>query len=191
MAENIEATDLNRDLDVEFKFTTQFLEAGQKLGYKDEKLQTYVAQKVKDALDRHNRAIERAHERDVAEREAQEKDKEREAQREREAAEREAQEKEREAQERIAEREAQKEIELARIEADRHARIQDVHGEGDRSGFESSLHSAKYPKLPNFKEKTDHIDSYIYRFEVQANGLKWPKERWLSSPGGYCIVALS
>ena len=37
-----------------------------------------------------------------------------------------------------------------------------------------------FPKLPHFKEKSDDIDSYLFRFEQHASMLKWPKENWLT-----------
>ena len=37
-----------------------------------------------------------------------------------------------------------------------------------------------YPKLPYFDEKTDNIESYLYRFEMHAKVMGWDKSQWAS-----------
>ena len=48
-------------------------------------------------------------------------------------------------------------------------------GQSSRVGCGPTL-----PKLPAFREKTDDIDSYLFRFEAHATALKWDKAHWVT-----------
>ena len=48
-------------------------------------------------------------------------------------------------------------------------------GQGSRVGHRPTL-----PKLPAFREKTDDIDSYLFRFETHATALKWGRAHWVT-----------
>lgn len=49
------------------------------------------------------------------------------------------------------------------------------------SGITSVNTMAKIPKLPNFDESKDDIDSYLQRFERFANAAKWSKDTWATT----------
>ena len=125
----------------------------------------------------------------------------REAQRE---ADREAREAQREAdrEAREAQREADREAREAQREADREATDQKmlilekeaellrlrnaVPSNGEPSprsedrlgGARSAVGQAKAPKLPDFKEGRDDMESYLLRFERFASAKCWPRENW-------------
>ena len=52
---------------------------------------------------------------------------------------------------------------------------------GDGIGQTSRVgHRPTLPKLPAFREKTDDIDSYLFRFEAHDTALKWDKAHWVT-----------
>ena len=53
--------------------------------------------------------------------------------------------------------------------------VGDGTGQGSRVGHRPTL-----LKLPAFREKTDDIDSYLFRFEAHATALKWDKAHWVT-----------
>ena len=48
-------------------------------------------------------------------------------------------------------------------------------GQASRVGHRPTL-----PKLPAFRDKTDDIDSYLFRFETHATALKWDRTHWVT-----------
>ena len=114
----------------------------------------------------------------------EEKQKEREREREEKEREREREEKERERER--EERERQMELERFRIEKE--AAIKEAELELEVAKVKSPPTQTKdagsqprvsnYPKLPTFKEATDSIDAFLYRFEAHATALKWNTDHW-------------
>ena len=52
---------------------------------------------------------------------------------------------------------------------------------GDGPGQASRVgHRPTLPKLPAFRDKTDDIDSYLFRFETHATALKWDRTHWVT-----------
>ena len=41
-------------------------------------------------------------------------------------------------------------------------------------------HRQTLPKPPTFRDKTDDIDSYLFRFETHATALKWDRAHWVT-----------
>ena len=57
-----------------------------------------------------------------------------------------------------------------------------VSGEDSQSASVPRSHASRptFPKLPPFKEKTDDIDSYLFRFETHARSLGWSESLWVT-----------
>ena len=108
---------------------------------------------------------ERQREREEAERQRQE------AARQRENADRQMEEAERQREE--AARQREHELEVLRLNSSR----------GNQQTSRSEV--GKSPKLPQFVDGTDCIDSYLERFERYARANEWPQERWAT-----CLSAL-
>jgi len=53
------------------------------------------------------------------------------------------------------------------------------------AGSKEDKISAKMPKLPNFDEGKDDIDSYLQRFERFATSMKWGKNTWATTLSAY------
>ena len=52
---------------------------------------------------------------------------------------------------------------------------------GDGIGQASRVgHRPTLPKLPSFRDKTDDIDSKLFRFETHATALKWDRTHWVT-----------
>ena len=67
----------------------------------------------------------------------------------------------------------------AQAQAHSQASAQQDGGDGIRQGSRVG-HRPTLPKLPEFREKTDDIDSYLFRFETHATALKWDKAHWVT-----------
>ena len=59
--------------------------------------------------------------------------------------------------------------------------------ESERLRYEQERHtmsttkSVGKPKLPYFNDKVDNIESYLYKFELHAEAMAWPKDTWASN----------
>ncbi|XP_078581557.1 uncharacterized protein LOC144864980 [Branchiostoma floridae x Branchiostoma japonicum] len=187
----------------------EYIEAGSKLGLKEEALQTYVQQ----ALEREERAKERemqklkleAEEREKerqvemeklkleAEKlklEAEEKEKERQAEMEKlkleaEKLKLEAEEKEKERQveiEKLKLQAEEKERERQEKEAERRHQLEMKQlGPEGGAAAESESVRAKIPKLPAFEDGKDDLDAFLQRFERFATSNGWKETTWAST----------
>ena len=114
----------------------------------------------------------RQSEREEAARQREEAERQREeAAREREEAARQREDAERQREE--AERQRNHDLELARLRG----------AQGNEQGTRNE--TVKSPKLPQFVDGTDSIDSYLERFERHARANAWPESRWAT-----CLSAL-
>ena len=182
----------------EMKLTEKYIEFGVRQGYKDGDLRDYVARTVKGILDRRERAEERRAKAEEETRKAELEQKKAEVeQKKAEAEQRKAEEETKkaelmiretkikaDAQQKKAEEETKKaelmiretkiktdaQIEIAKLQAAQHST--------SKSGQDKNATRPRYPKLPNFKEESEHIDSYLFRFEQHALAAEWPKESW-------------
>jgi hypothetical protein len=101
-----------------------------------------------------------------------------ERQREREAKKLEAEERERERQYRERELEAERnQIAMKQLELEQSSTTSSVSGQG---GVNASS-GAKLPKLPEFVDGKDDLDSYLQRFERFAKGNQWKENTWATS----------
>ena len=74
-----------------------------------------------------------------------------------------------------------KEEEETKRQAQAHSQPSTQQDGGDGPGQASRVgHRPTLPKLPAFRDKTDDIDSYLFRFETHATALKWDKTHWLT-----------
>ncbi|XP_025103745.1 centrosome-associated protein CEP250-like [Pomacea canaliculata] len=177
-----------------------YKEEGKTIGLEGEALTKYILQ----CIERHERRLARAAEKEKAEREEKlEKEKaEREERLEKEKAEREERlEKEKaEREERLQKAEREERLEKAEREERLQKAEREERAERERREFELEklrlenseriIHNDSEPgrggrnfqgltpKLPLFKEELDDIDSFLYRFESHANALRWPKDLW-------------
>jgi len=60
---------------------------------------------------------------------------------------------------------------------------EDEEGEDNKEGSVASGHTrqrigAKGPNIPCFDERSDDMDSFLYRFEVYADSQRWSKGQW-------------
>ena len=143
---------------------------GERLGYKDDTLRTFVKEeqektekKRKQDEERETRANERA------ERQKEDEEKKR-------KEENELEEKRMQYEEKKRKEEMEHELKLKQMEmeiAKERMQMQDERSESRAHGF-----SAKAPRLPPFDEKRDDMDSYLSRFERYADAQKWPLESW-------------
>ena len=52
-----------------------------------------------------------------------------------------------------------------------------LHTESLKAKHQDKIAATK-PKLPYFEDKSDDIESYLFRFEKHAQSLKWPQSDW-------------
>jgi hypothetical protein len=148
---------------------------GKEMGLTGKDLMEFVTKKEKEDQDREKEKQEREREERRLEREktrehelAMKKVESDEKEREREARER-AAEREREARELEAERVRKHELELKKIEAEK-----------NKSASAAGVDEARAPKLQNFVDGKDQVDSFLHRFERFAENGKWDKKVWAS-----------
>ena len=84
-------------------------------------------------------------------------------------------EREREAQAREKEAVRRHELEMKQLE------VQAVNTDGGVSEHHSGIATAKMPKLPQFIDGQDDLDSYLQRFERFAKSNKWNESIWATS----------
>ncbi|GFO08874.1 retroviral-like aspartic protease 1 [Plakobranchus ocellatus] len=135
------------------------------LGYRGEKREEYLKQEFKLLAERQERK-----EKEEVERQAREK---------KEEAERQAREKEADRKERLELEKMKLDSEMKLLQAKIEAGI--IRNEPDGSGARSSDSGAKHPKLPNFQDGRDDLDTWLTRFERFAESNGWPREKWSSS----------
>ena len=159
----------------EEKLFATFLQRGKAFGLQETELMDYVDKQIRQAQERQDRLIVRREE------EANRKQLELAAIKEREetarqtAKEETARQKEQEETKRHAEEEETKRQTHAHSQASTQQDGGDGPGQASRVGHRPTL-----PKLPAFRDKTDDIDSYLFRFETHATALKWDRTHWVT-----------
>ena len=164
----------------EEKLFATFLQRGKAFGLQETDLMDYVDKQIRQALERQDRLIVRREE------EANRKQLELAAIKEREETARQtAKEQEETARQTAKEqeetkRQAHAEEEETKRQVHAHSQASTQDG-GDGPGQASRVgHRPTLPKLPAFRDKTDDIDSYLFRFETHATALKWDRAHWVT-----------
>ena len=153
----------------EEKLFATFLQRGKAFGLQETDLMDYVDKQIRQAQERQDRLIVRREE------EANRKQLELAAIKEREET---ARQKEQEETKRQVQK--TKEEEETKRQAQAHSQASTQDG-GDGPGQASRVgHRPTLPKLPAFRDKTDDIDSYLFRFEKHATALKWDRTHWVT-----------
>ena len=152
----------------EEKLFATFLQRGKAFGLQETELMDYVDKQIRQAQERQDRLIVRREE------EANRKQLELAAIKEREETARQTA-KEQEETKRHAEEEETKRQVHAHSQASSQQDGGDGPGQASRVGHRPTL-----PKLPAFRDKTDDIDSYLFRFETHATALKWDRTHWVT-----------
>ena len=155
----------------EEKLFATFLQRGKAFGLQETDLMDYVDKQIRQAQERQDRLIVRREE------EANRKQLELAAIKEREETARQTA-KEQEETKRQIQKTKEEEETKRQAQANSQASTQDG---GDGPGQASRVgHRPALPKLPAFRDKTDDIDSYLFRFETHATALKWDKTHWVT-----------
>ena len=153
----------------EEKLFATFLQRGKAFGLQETELMDYVDKQIRQAQERQDRLIVRREE------EANRKQLELAAIKEREETARQTAKEQEE-----TKRQAHAEEEETKRQAHAHSQASTQDG-GNRPGQASRVgHRPALPKLPAFRDKTDDIDSYLFRFETHATALKWDKTHWVT-----------
>ena len=152
----------------EEKLFATFLQRGKAFGLQETDLMDYVDKQIRQAQERQDRLIVRREE------EANRRHLELAAIKEREETARQTA-KEQEETKRHAEEEETKRQVHAHSQASSQQDGGDGPGQASRVGHRPTL-----PKLPAFRDKTDDIDSYLFRFETHATALKWDGTHWVT-----------
>ena len=152
----------------EEKLFATFLQRGKAFGLQETELMDYVDKQIRQAQERQDRLIVRREE------EANRRHLELAAIKEREETARQTA-KEQEETKRHAEEEETKRQVHAHSQASSQQDGGDGPGQASRVGHRPTL-----PKLPAFRDKTDDIDSYLFRFETHATALKWDRTHWVT-----------
>ena len=152
----------------EEKLFATFLQRGKAFGLQETDLMDYVDKQIRQAQERQDRLIVRREE------EANRRHLELAAIKEREETARQTA-KEQEETKRHAEEEETKRQVHAHSQASSQQDGGDGPGQASRVGHRPTL-----PKLPAFRDKTDDIDSYLFRFETHATALKWDRTHWVT-----------
>ena len=152
----------------EEKLFATFLQRGKAFGLQETELMDYVDKQIRQAQERQDRLIVRREE------EANRKQLELAAIKEREETARQTAIEE-------TKRQAHAEEEETKRQAQAHSQAITQQDGGDGIGQASRVgHRPTLPKLPAFKNKTDDIDSYFFRFETHATALKWDRTHWVT-----------
>ena len=155
----------------EEKLFATFLQRGKAFGLQETDLMDYVDKQIRQAQERQDRLIVRREE------EANRKQLELAAIKEREETARQTAKEQEETKRQI---QKTKEEEETKRQAQAHSQASTQDG-GDGPGQASRVgHRPTLPKLPAFRDKTDDIDSYLFRFETHATALKWDKTHWVT-----------
>ena len=154
----------------EEKLFATFLQRGKAFGLQETDLMDYVDKQIRQAQERQDRLIVRREE------EANRKQLELEL-----AAIKEREETARQKEQEETKRQAHAEEEETKRQAHAHSQASSQQDGGDGPGQASRVgHRPTLPKLPAFRDKTDDIDSYLFRFETHATALKWDKTHWVT-----------
>ena len=152
----------------EEKLFATFLQRGKAFGLQETDLMDYVDKQIRQAQERQDRLIVRREE------EANRKQLELEL-----AAIKEREETARQKEQEETKRHAEEEETKRQVHA--HSQASSQQDGGDGPGQASRVgHRPTLPKLPAFRDKTDDIDSYLFRFETHATALKWDKTHWVT-----------
>ena len=155
----------------EEKLFATFLQRGKAFGLQETDLMDYVDKQIRQAQERQDRLIVRREE------EANRKQLELAAIKEREETARQTAKEQEETKRQV---QKTKEEEETKRQAQAHSQASTQDG-GDGPGQASRVgHRPTLPKLPAFRDKTDDIDSYLFRFETHATALKWDKTHWVT-----------
>ena len=153
----------------EEKLFATFLQRGKAFGLQETDLMDYVDKQIRQAQERQDRLIVRREE------EANRKQLELEL-----AAIKEREETARQKEQEETKRQAHAEEEETKRQAHAHSQATTQDG-GDGPGQASRVgHRPTLPKLPAFRDKTDDIDSCLFRFETHATALKLDKTHWVT-----------
>ena len=156
----------------EEKLFATFLQRGKAFGLQETDLMDYVDKQIRQAQERQDRLIVRREE------EANRKQLELAAIKEREETARQTAKEQEETKRQI---QKTKEEEETKRQAQAHRQPSTQQDGGDGPGQASRVgHRPALPKLPAFRDKTDDIDSYLFRFETHATALKWERTHWVT-----------
>ena len=167
--------------DVQFDenaFFKQYMDQGKSFGHTGKELQKFVLSRINEARDRHERRLERERDKEIERKEIERKlelelDHELKMEQEKCKLEQERLKQQTEQAKIKAELEVQKE-ETKRLQLQTSV-PPTVLSSGLSSGRKQDL---KLPKLANFRETSDDIDAYLYRFENRAKAQDFPKASW-------------
>ena len=167
----------------EEKLFATFLQRGKAFGLQETELMDYVDKQIRQAQERQDRLIVRREE------EANRKQlglelaaiKEREETARQTAKEQEETARQKEQEETKRQVQKTKEEEETKRQAQAHSQPSTQQDGGEGLGQASRVgHRPTLPKLPAFRDKTDDIDSYLFRFETHATALKWDRTHWVT-----------
>jgi hypothetical protein len=88
----------------------------------------------------------------------------------------------------MAEREHEVKMEQMRWEREREQlrnKEEELENKENKKGTHTGGKFTRYPKLPYFREDTDDMDAYLFRFESHAHSLKWELEEWSRCLGAH------
>ena len=164
----------------EEKLFATFLQRGKAFGLQETDLMDYVDKQIRQAQERQDRLIVRREE------EANRKQLELAAIKEREETARQKEQEETARQTAKEQEETKRQIQKTKEEEETKRQAQansqaSTQDGGDGPGQASRVgHRPTLPKLPAFRDKTDDIDSYLFRFETHATALKWDRTHWVT-----------
>ena len=164
----------------EEKLFATFLQRGKAFGLQETDLMDYVDKQIRQAQERQDRLIVRREE------EANRKQLELAAIKEREETARQKEQEETARQTAKEQEETKRQIQKTKEEEETKRQAQansqaSTQDGGDGPGQASRVgHRPTLPKLPAFRDKTDDIDSYLFRFETHATALKWERTHWVT-----------
>ena len=167
----------------EEKLFATFLQRGKAFGLQETDLMDYVDKQIRQAQERRDRLIVRREE--EANRKQLELElaaiKEREEIARQTAKEQEETARQKEQEETKRQVQKTKEEEETKRQAQAHSQPSTQQDGGEGLGQASRVgHRPTLPKLPAFRDKTDDIDSYLFRFETHATALKWERTHWVT-----------
>ena len=175
----------------EEKLFATFLQRGKAFGLQETDLMDYVDKQIRQAQERQDRLIVRREEEanrkqlelELAAIKEREETARQTAKEQEETARQTAKEQEETARQTAKEQEETKrhaEEEETKRQVHAHSQASTQDG-GDGPGQASRVgHRPTLPKLPAFRDKTDDIDSYLFRFETPATALKWDRTHWVT-----------
>ena len=154
----------------EEKLFGTFLQRGKAFGLQEKDLMEYVDKQIRQAHERQDRLIVRREE------EANRKQLELEL-----AAIKEREETARQTSKEQEETKTHAEEEETKRQTHAHSQASTQQDGGYGPGQASRVgHRPTLPKLPAFRDKTDDIDSYLFRFETHTTALKWDRTHWVT-----------